>query len=57
MIGDAALPQLDALLDDPRLIGSIDRATGRRRSCCLFYRTANGGVCGDCPFPTPPAGP
>jgi len=57
MIGDAALPHLDALLDDPRLTGSIDRATGRRRSCCLFYRTANGGVCGDCPFPTPPAGP
>ncbi len=27
----------------------------RRRSCCLYYRTPDGGLCGDCPFDVPPA--
>ena len=28
-----------------------------RRSCCLYYRVAGGGYCGDCPIrPLPPAG-
>jgi ferric iron reductase protein FhuF len=26
----------------------------RRRSCCLYYRTPDGGLCGDCPFDAPP---
>ena len=26
----------------------------RRRSCCLYYRTPDGGLCGDCPFEVPP---
>ncbi|MFI9274361.1 (2Fe-2S)-binding protein [Kitasatospora sp. NPDC052896] len=26
----------------------------RRRSCCLYYRLPNGGLCGDCVFTTPP---
>jgi ferric iron reductase protein FhuF len=32
------------------------RADGRfvRRSCCLYYRTPDGGLCGDCPFDRPP---
>lgn len=55
MVGSAATPYVEALLDDPRLRTALDRSTGRRRSCCLFYRAPNGGVCGDCPFPTPPA--
>ncbi|MEE2032951.1 (2Fe-2S)-binding protein [Rhodococcus chondri] len=56
MIGDAASPLVDALLDEPRLRESLDRSTGRRRSCCLFYRTPSGGMCGDCVFPSrPPA--
>lgn len=54
VIGDAARPHVDALLQDPRLVHTIDRSTGRRRSCCLYYRTPTGGVCGDCVFPTPP---
>ena len=55
MIGEAASPLLDALLDEPRLRESFDRSTGRRRSCCLFYRApSGGGVCGDCMFPSPP---
>lgn len=28
---------------------------GRRTSCCLYYRVPGGGVCGDCPFDTPPS--
>ncbi|NME77835.1 hypothetical protein HF886_01840 [Rhodococcus sp. 105337] len=55
VLGPAATPYVEALLGDPRLRTALDRSTHRRRSCCLFYRTPNGGVCGDCPFPTPPA--
>jgi hypothetical protein len=25
-----------------------------RRSCCLFYRVPDGGLCSDCPLPEPP---
>ncbi|MCP3800609.1 (2Fe-2S)-binding protein [Allokutzneria sp. A3M-2-11 16] len=43
----------DAAMDvlaDPRLSGAGDfTANGyKRRSCCLFYRVPNGGLCGDC---------
>lgn len=45
------------LFDHPDL-----RATGaphgpafRRRSCCLYYRCPDGGLCGDCVFDAPPA--
>lgn len=54
VIGPAARPLVDALLADARLVPTIDRSTGRRRSCCLYYRTPSGGVCGDCVFPAPP---
>ena len=54
VIGSDAQPLVDAALSDPRLAESTDPATGRRRSCCLFYRTSTGGVCGDCVFPSPP---
>lgn len=54
MIGPEAEPHVAALLSDPRLADAVDPRTGRRRSCCLFYRTPAGGVCGDCVFPTPP---
>ena len=54
VIGDEARPLVDALLQDPRLVHTIDRSTGRRRSCCLYYRTPSGGVCSDCVFPAPP---
>jgi ABC-type cobalamin/Fe3+-siderophores transport system ATPase subunit len=35
---------------DPRLNGAVDfDETGyRRNSCCLYYRTPQGGLCGDC---------
>ncbi|MFZ2529559.1 MAG: (2Fe-2S)-binding protein [Rhodococcus sp. (in: high G+C Gram-positive bacteria)] len=54
VIGPDARPLVDALLADARLVHTIDRPTGRRRSCCLYYRTPSGGVCGDCVFPTAP---
>jgi iron complex transport system ATP-binding protein len=38
------------LCTDPRLTGAVDfDETGyRRNSCCLYYRTPRGGLCGDC---------
>lgn len=52
--GDTTSRWVAALLNDPRLQLTVDPITHRRRSCCLFYRTPTGGVCGDCPFPSPP---
>ncbi|WP_128380680.1 (2Fe-2S)-binding protein [Streptomyces cavernae] len=40
----------DGLLGRPGLAGSLDPATLRRRSCCLYYRVPGGGLCGDCCF-------
>jgi hypothetical protein len=42
------------LLTHPLLAGTLDRATLRRRSCCLYYRLPGGGVCGDCCFTRAP---
>jgi hypothetical protein len=41
------------LLAHPLLAGTLD-STGRRRSCCLYYRLPGGGVCGDCCFTRAP---
>lgn len=43
-----------ALFRHPGLSGTVASATGRRRSCCLYYRVPGGGVCGDCCFDRPP---
>jgi hypothetical protein len=42
------------LLAHPLLAGTLDNATRRRRSCCLYYRLPGGGVCGDCCFTRAP---
>lgn len=42
------------LFAHPDLSGTLDPTTGRRRSCCLYYRLPGGGVCGDCCFDRPP---
>lgn len=42
------------LLAHPLLAGTLDGATLRRRSCCLYYRLPGGGVCGDCCFTRAP---
>lgn len=42
-------------LTNPLLRGSgsihADEPAFVRRSCCLYYRVDNGGMCGDCPLP------
>ena len=53
--GDTTSRWVTALLNDPRLQLTLEPNTHRRRSCCLFYRTPAGGVCGDCPFPCAPS--
>ncbi|WP_235618811.1 (2Fe-2S)-binding protein [Embleya scabrispora] len=35
--------------------GTWSRAAFRRTTCCLYYRTPQGGVCGDCVFTAAPA--
>ena len=42
------------LLARPPLAGTLDGTTLRRRSCCLYYRLPQGGVCGDCCFTRDP---
>ncbi|MDT0468679.1 (2Fe-2S)-binding protein [Streptomyces gibsoniae] len=42
------------LFTHPDLARTIDPATGRRRTCCLYYRLPGGGLCGDCCFDRPP---
>jgi hypothetical protein len=39
-------PVIDALLSEPPLRGEL--AGGRRRTCCLYWRVPDGGLCGDC---------
>ncbi|MEU3611700.1 (2Fe-2S)-binding protein [Streptomyces sp. NPDC006872] len=34
--------------------GALTGTAFRRRSCCLYYRVPDGGVCGDCCFTRPP---
>ncbi|MFE7773747.1 (2Fe-2S)-binding protein [Streptomyces sp. NPDC057445] len=42
------------LLDHPDLAGTVSGPELRRTSCCLYYRTPGGGLCGDCVFDRPP---
>jgi iron complex transport system ATP-binding protein len=43
-----------ALLDLPPLHGELD-LSGRRATCCLFYRVPGAGLCGDCVLDAVPA--
>ena len=52
--GDRARPLAAELLAHPLLAGTLDPRTLRRRSCCLYYRLPQGGVCGDCCFTRAP---
>jgi iron complex transport system ATP-binding protein len=49
---DSARRLADRLCADQRLSGAIrfGNAGYRRASCCLYYRTRNSGLCGDCVF-------
>ena len=53
-----ARSQARQLLTDPRIAGAVrfdDDDGYRRTSCCLYYRTRNGGLCGDCVLSRIPA--
>ncbi|MET7604385.1 (2Fe-2S)-binding protein [Streptomyces avermitilis] len=53
-VADRARTFAAAFLAHPDLSGTLDPATLRRRSCCLYYRLPGGGLCGDCCFDRPP---
>ncbi|MET7985852.1 (2Fe-2S)-binding protein [Streptomyces sp. NPDC005281] len=53
-VGERARALAGGLFAHPDLAGTLDPATLRRRSCCLYYRVPGGGVCGDCCFERPP---
>ena len=55
-VGELAASLAGELFDHPDLRATGDTAAGsfRRRSCCLYYRCAAGGLCGDCVFDRPP---
>ncbi len=55
-VGERALDLAAALFDHPDLrgTGTLAGTAFRRRSCCLYYRCPNGGLCGDCCFERPP---
>ncbi|MFG2502731.1 IucA/IucC family C-terminal-domain containing protein [Streptomyces sp. NPDC048441] len=55
-VGERALALAAELFDHPDLrgTGTLDGTAFRRRSCCLYYRFPNGGLCGDCCFERPP---
>ncbi|MFD9904413.1 (2Fe-2S)-binding protein [Streptomyces sp. NPDC059063] len=55
-VGERALALAAALFADPDLAatGTLTGTAFRRRSCCLYYRCPNGGLCGDCCFDRPP---
>ncbi|MGA4838395.1 (2Fe-2S)-binding protein [Streptomyces sp. G45] len=54
--GERALALAADLFATPGLAatGTLDGTAFRRRSCCLYYRCPNGGLCGDCCFDRPP---
>lgn len=53
-VAECARALAAGLFTHPDLARTIDPATGRRRSCCLYYRLPGGGLCGDCCFDRPP---
>ncbi|MFF3323912.1 (2Fe-2S)-binding protein [Streptomyces sp. NPDC002889] len=42
------------LFAHPDLAGTVELPGLRRRTCCLYYRIPDGGLCGDCVFDRPP---
>ncbi|MPY61310.1 (2Fe-2S)-binding protein [Streptomyces spongiae] len=53
-VGDRTRALAADLFAHPDLSDTLDPATLRRRSCCLYYRVPGGGLCGDCCFERPP---
>lgn len=55
-VGERARALAAELFDHPDLrgTGTLRGTAFRRRSCCLYYRCPDGGLCGDCCFDRPP---
>ncbi|MGW5868406.1 (2Fe-2S)-binding protein [Streptomyces sp. NPDC055239] len=55
-VGERARALAAELFDHPDLrgTGTLSGTAFRRRSCCLYYRCPNGGLCGDCCFERAP---
>ncbi|MFB6838911.1 (2Fe-2S)-binding protein [Streptomyces sp. NPDC056361] len=47
---ERAAELVSGLLAHPDLAGTVRGPRLRRASCCLYYRCAGGGLCGDCVF-------
>ncbi|GAA3086174.1 (2Fe-2S)-binding protein [Streptomyces roseofulvus] len=47
---DRAAALVQGLLDHPDLAATLRGPALRRTTCCLYYRSASGGLCGDCVF-------
>ncbi|BBC31185.1 hypothetical protein SGFS_024790 [Streptomyces graminofaciens] len=56
-VGARARALAAEMFTHPDLSDTLDPATHRRRSCCLYYRLPGGGLCGDCCFDRPPGRP
>jgi iron complex transport system ATP-binding protein len=56
VLGGDATQLARRLCADERLSGAIcfDKVSHRRTSCCLYYRTPGGELCGDCVLTTKP---
>lgn len=55
VLGPSATPLVEEALAHPELADRLEPRTGRRRSCCLFYRSRSGSYCGDCALTSPTA--
>ncbi|MFD5427285.1 (2Fe-2S)-binding protein [Streptomyces sp. NPDC127084] len=53
-VGRRAAALVAGLLEHPELSGTVDGPALRRTTCCLYYRSPGGGLCGDCVFDRPP---
>lgn len=56
-VGERAAALVAGLLDHPDLAGTLQGPALRRTTCCLYYRSPGGGLCGDCVFDRPPQRP
>ncbi|MGW0465544.1 IucA/IucC family C-terminal-domain containing protein [Streptomyces sp. NPDC003027] len=54
-VGERAAALVSGLLRHPDLARTVRGPALRRTSCCLYYRSRAGGLCGDCVFDHPPA--
>ncbi|MFJ3904986.1 IucA/IucC family C-terminal-domain containing protein [Streptomyces sp. NPDC090025] len=49
-VAERAAALVQGLFEDPLLARTVRGPALRRTSCCLYYRTPTGGLCGDCVF-------